>query len=92
MKHATRIILVLAMVMAVVPLAAGQAAADKVFIKAPVDIADSLGIKTIAEFVENAEIVRVLQELGAHMGQGNYLGEPQAELLESSELLRYQAR
>lgn len=65
---------------------------DKVFIKATVDIADSLGIKTIAEFVENAEIVRVLQELGAHMGQGNYLGEPQAELLESSELLRYQAR
>jgi thiosulfate/3-mercaptopyruvate sulfurtransferase len=34
MKHTTRLILVLAMVMAVVPLAVGQVSADKVFIRA----------------------------------------------------------
>ena len=34
MKHTTRLILILAMVMTVVPLAVGQASADKVFIKA----------------------------------------------------------
>lgn len=50
--------------------------ADRVFVRAAVDIAKSMGIHTIAEFVENEKIMCVLKELGADYGQGYYLGRP----------------
>ncbi len=50
--------------------------ADRVFVRAAVDIAKSMGIHTIAEFVENEKIMCVLKGLGADFGQGYYLGRP----------------
>ncbi len=46
MKRMTRVILVLAMVIAVVPLAAGQALADKVFVKAE-QVAEMIGAPNV---------------------------------------------
>jgi len=39
-------------------------------------IANTLGKKTIAEFVENENVLRVLQTIGIDFGQGYFLGEP----------------
>jgi diguanylate cyclase (GGDEF)-like protein len=41
-----------------------------------------LGILTIAEFVENAEIEAKVKELGIHYSQGYHIARPQPELLE----------
>jgi len=49
---------------------------DRVFVQATVGIAKSLDIITIAEFVENEEIVTILKEIGADYGQGYHLGKP----------------
>nr|WP_242462922.1 bifunctional diguanylate cyclase/phosphodiesterase [Persephonella atlantica] len=40
-----------------------------------------LGIKTIAEFVENRETVEILKFIGIDYGQGFYLGKPQPDFL-----------
>jgi len=39
-------------------------------------VAHALGKKTIAEFVENEVIWRIIQELGVDFGQGYFLGKP----------------
>jgi diguanylate cyclase (GGDEF)-like protein len=39
-------------------------------------IAEAMHIKTIAEFVESAEVVELLQSIGVHYGQGFHLGRP----------------
>ncbi|WP_051273220.1 EAL domain-containing protein [Desulfotruncus alcoholivorax] len=46
-------------------------------------IANTLGKKTIAEFVENENILKVLQAIGIDCGQGFYLGRPAPYPLES---------
>jgi diguanylate cyclase (GGDEF)-like protein len=53
---------------------------DRIFIKAICDIADGLGIYTIAEFVENETIDKILGDLGVDLGQGFYYGKPLASL------------
>jgi EAL domain-containing protein (putative c-di-GMP-specific phosphodiesterase class I) len=50
--------------------------ADRVVVKAMVDIARGLGMKTIAEFVEDAETVTLLRELGVDYSQGYHHGRP----------------
>ena len=50
--------------------------ADRIFVKAMVDLASGLGITCIAEFVENKDIVHILRELGVEYGQGYYIAEP----------------
>jgi len=54
---------------------------DKLFVKAIADIAKGMGIKTIAEFVENEEILVLLEELGVDYAQGYHLGKPEPVLL-----------
>jgi diguanylate cyclase (GGDEF)-like protein/PAS domain S-box-containing protein len=54
---------------------------DRLFVKAIADIAKGMGIKTIAEFVENAEILEVLEELDVDYAQGYHLGKPDPVLL-----------
>lgn len=39
-------------------------------------VAHTLGKKTIAEFVENEDIIKILKEIGVDYGQGYYLGKP----------------
>lgn len=49
---------------------------DRIFVKSIIDIAHTLNIKTIAEFVENDEILKVVRELRADYAQGFALGRP----------------
>ena len=43
-----------------------------------VDLAHTLGLEVIAEFVQDEETVQFLASIGAEYGQGYYLGEPEA--------------
>ncbi|MEJ2509469.1 MAG: EAL domain-containing protein [Gammaproteobacteria bacterium] len=43
------------------------------------DMADALGVTTIAEYVENERILDVVRDIGVHWGQGYYFGKPQVD-------------
>jgi len=49
---------------------------SKTLVKAIIDFAQELGIKTIAEFVENKEIENELIKIGVDYSQGYYFSEP----------------
>jgi EAL domain-containing protein (putative c-di-GMP-specific phosphodiesterase class I) len=49
---------------------------DRALVCAVVGVADELGMRTVAEQVERAELVDQLRELGVHDGQGFHLGRP----------------
>jgi diguanylate cyclase (GGDEF)-like protein len=50
--------------------------ADQVFVRAMVELARGLGKSTIAEFVEDAETLRLITELGVDFAQGYFVGRP----------------
>jgi EAL domain-containing protein (putative c-di-GMP-specific phosphodiesterase class I) len=50
---------------------------DQRMVKAMVDIAGSLGMKTIAEFVEDEETLQLLPRFGVDFAQGYHVGRPQ---------------
>ena len=52
--------------------------ADRLVVKALVDVCHGLGIKTIAEFVSDQETVDLLRELGVDFAQGYFIGKPHA--------------
>ncbi|MBI4745033.1 MAG: EAL domain-containing protein [Deltaproteobacteria bacterium] len=54
---------------------------DQHIVKAITDVAKSMGIKTVAEFVENEETLRLLREYGVDYAQGYLIGKPGPELL-----------
>jgi diguanylate cyclase (GGDEF)-like protein len=60
---------------------------DLMMVKSMNNIAHSLGLKTIAEFVENQEILDLLGEIGVDYAQGYHLGKPtpMAELFKTDE-------
>jgi len=49
---------------------------DQLFVKALSDVARGMGIKTIAEFVEEKETLDSLEEFGVDYAQGYYIGKP----------------
>ena len=49
---------------------------DQLFVKALVDVARGMGIRTVAEFVENARTVEMLRRLGVDYVQGYFVGRP----------------
>ena len=49
---------------------------DRIFVKSIIDIAETLNIKTIAEFVESEETLKIVTELGAGYAQGFAIGRP----------------
>jgi EAL domain-containing protein (putative c-di-GMP-specific phosphodiesterase class I) len=49
---------------------------DQLMVKAMVQVARGLGMKTIAEFVANAETVPLLKEYGVDYAQGWHIGRP----------------
>jgi diguanylate cyclase (GGDEF)-like protein/PAS domain S-box-containing protein len=49
---------------------------DRALVAAVVGVAGQLGMRTVAEQVERAELVAPLRELGVHDGQGYHLGVP----------------
>jgi PAS domain S-box/diguanylate cyclase (GGDEF) domain len=51
---------------------------DQVLVKAMNGVAKGFGKKTIAEFVENADVLAILRAYGVDFAQGNYIGRPQA--------------
>ena len=54
---------------------------DKKVVTAIVGLAKTLGVETIAEFVENEEIFNILEECGVDYAQGYYIGKPEEHLL-----------
>lgn len=55
-------------------------AADRAIVVSINDIAHSFGKRTVAEFVENREILEMLCRLGVDYAQGNYLSIPHPEI------------
>ncbi|MBI1363592.1 MAG: EAL domain-containing protein [Proteobacteria bacterium] len=55
---------------------------DRVFVKALADVARGMSIKTIAEMVEDENVVQYLYELGIDYGQGYHFGRPKPKLLD----------
>lgn len=49
---------------------------DQLFVKAIGDVAGGMGIKTIAEFVENSDLLPVLKAYGVDYAQGYAIGRP----------------
>jgi diguanylate cyclase (GGDEF)-like protein/PAS domain S-box-containing protein len=50
---------------------------DQLMVRAMVQVAQGLGMKTVAEFVENAETVEFLRAYGVDFAQGYHVGRPQ---------------
>ncbi len=55
---------------------------DKMIVKAIVNLANTLGIKTVAEFVKNKKVLDIVKECGVTSAQGYYIGKPEKNLLE----------
>ncbi len=49
---------------------------DQALVKSMIEIAHTLGKKTIAEFVESREILETLASYGIDYAQGYYIGKP----------------
>jgi len=50
---------------------------DRAMVRSINDIGQVMGMKTIAEYVENDKIKSILREIGVNYAQGNGVGEPQ---------------
>ena len=50
---------------------------DRIFIEGIVNVAKKMGIKTLAEFVEDEEVLKVVKDLGIDYAQGYYFGKPE---------------
>ncbi len=53
---------------------------DQLFVKALVDVAKGLGKKIVAEYVENKEILAILETFGVDYAQGFYIGRPNSQM------------
>ncbi|KAF0193073.1 MAG: diguanylate cyclase/phosphodiesterase (GGDEF & EAL domains) with PAS/PAC sensor(s) [Gammaproteobacteria bacterium] len=53
-----------------------NSAMDQSLVKSIIDVAHSLGKKTVAEFVENQAVLDMLTDLGIDYAQGYFVGEP----------------
>jgi EAL domain-containing protein (putative c-di-GMP-specific phosphodiesterase class I) len=64
-----------------------ESAVDQSMVRAIHEVARLMGMKTVAEFVENAEILQVLRDIGVDRAQGYFLGRPTpiSELFPKSE-------
>lgn len=51
---------------------------DQLFVQAITTVISGLGKKTVAEYVEDAAAMQLLQEFGVDYAQGYYIGKPQA--------------
>jgi len=54
---------------------------DAKVVKSIVGLAQNLGVETIAEYVENEEIFKVLEACGVDYVQGYHIGKPEEFLL-----------
>lgn len=56
---------------------------DRALVKNIVSLAQDLKICTIAEYIENADILQAVREVDADYGQGYFIGKPGPEILRS---------
>lgn len=54
-----------------------HSADNQFFVKTLLDFAQGFGLTTVAEFVENGEITKILLEMGVDYMQGYYFGKPE---------------
>lgn len=54
-----------------------QSADHQFFVKTLLDFAKGFGLDTVAEFVENGEIAKILMDMGVGCMQGYYFGKPE---------------
>ena len=54
---------------------------DRLFVKSIVDVAQGMGIETVAEFVENQATLEILKEYGVDYAQGYFIGKPAPEIV-----------
>lgn len=54
---------------------------NRLFVKSIADVAKGMGIKTIAEFVENEQTVNILRDIGVDYAQGYFIGKPAPNVL-----------
>ena len=54
---------------------------DRAFVHSIAELARQLGIKALAEYVENAEVMHSIREAGIAYAQGFYIGRPAQELV-----------
>ncbi len=54
---------------------------DRLFVKSMVDVAQGMGVKTVAEFVENKPTIQIIRELGVDYAQGYFIGKPDPEVM-----------
>lgn len=60
---------------------------DQSLVRSMIDIAKTLGKKTVAEFVEDRESLELLYEWGADYAQGYYIGKPLPELADDNTVI-----
>ena len=65
-----------------------ESANDRVFVQAMVEISRVYDMKVIAEWVENAEITALLNDIGVDYGQGYHFGRPMPDCRGVSGVLR----
>lgn len=54
---------------------------DQILVRALIQVANELGLTTVAEFVESKAVLDMLIEMGVDFVQGNYVGKPGALLM-----------
>lgn len=55
---------------------------DRILVATIAEMAKGLGIKTIAEYVDKEETLKILKDLGVDYAQGYYIGRPSPTLLD----------
>jgi EAL domain-containing protein (putative c-di-GMP-specific phosphodiesterase class I) len=58
----------------------GNGAVDRKIVASIADLAERIGIKTIAEYVETEDILGAVADVGIHYAQGYYIKRPSPEL------------
>jgi len=58
---------------------------DIMIVKAIVNLANTLGIETVAEFVKNKKVLDIVRECGVTSAQGYCIGKPEENLLKDFE-------
>ncbi|WP_239995639.1 putative bifunctional diguanylate cyclase/phosphodiesterase [Nitrincola tibetensis] len=59
---------------------------DLAFVKSIVTLAQGLNIKTVAEFVEDENIMEAIRAMGIDYGQGYYIGKPSPKLVKQVDI------
>ncbi|MEJ2646504.1 MAG: EAL domain-containing protein [Gammaproteobacteria bacterium] len=54
---------------------------DQAMVQSMNQVAHALGKRTVAEYVENADTLKLLQSYGVDYAQGNYIGKPREALM-----------